>query len=154
MENVIKALIKCIKEVDELREDLFERIRALQRSGFYATYDTEQMSIYYKIIMLNTRREQLLNLKKFATDMVHCLHGPDKYILDVCYLNDNTVDKAAEILNINKRTLYRQLDKILLQFREYLSNQGCDKDKILSMFGDEPLFKSLWIETIKRSQKK
>ena len=146
---VAKTILECYSHLDDLYESLSRRSEAAVRSGFYAIFPSEQMRLYEKIITLEDRKVGLYNMKYLIEECFRRGRTPALSLLKEKYIERAPKEDLMKKYGVCLRTCYRYVRKGIVEFTDELEKMGFDKLKLLTSFGDEPLFQTMLTKVIR-----
>lgn len=146
---VAKTLLACYRHLDDLYDALTESAESCVRSGFYAIFPKEQMSIYERIMRYEERKTGLYNMKYLVEECFRRESSPSLSLLKEKYIRNLSMNDIMEKYGVSMRTCYRHLKKGLISFTHGLEKFGYDKTRLLFLFGNEPLFQTMLARVIR-----
>ena len=146
---VAKTLLLCYPHLDDLFDVLTESSENCVKSGFYAIFPNEQMRLYERIMRYENRKVVLYDMKYLVEECFRRASAPALSLLKEKYIGKKDMNELMQKFGVCLRTCYRQIKKGIMLFSEELEKLGFDKKKLLTEFGDEPLFQMMLTRVIR-----
>ena len=146
---VVKTLLKCYPHLDDLYDAITRSVEECVESGFYAIFPNEQMRLYERIYAYERRKVGIYNMKYLIEEAFRRGKGNTLSILRERYLNKKEMGELTHLYGVSLRTCYRHVKRGLTILAETLLEMGFDKRRILTEYGDEPLFLTMLNRVIK-----
>ena len=107
------------------------------------------MRLYDKIISYEDRKVVIYNMKYMIEESFRRGKGLALSILKDRYLGHREMDELMREYHVSLRTCYRYLKRGLSDLAKELASLGYDKKRIISEYGNEPLFLTMLNRVIK-----
>ena len=146
---VAKTILECYPHLDDLYDALTESSDGCVRSGFYAIFPKEQLRLYARIAECENRKVGIYNMKYLVEECFRRGRSVALSLLKEKYIFGRSVNAFAERYGVSLRTCYRYLKKGIAEFTSELEEMGYDKRRILTEYGDEPLFQTMLTRVIR-----
>ena len=146
---IAKTLLKCYPHLDDLYDALKECVEDCVQNGFYAIFPSEQMRLYERIYAYERRKIGVYNMKYLVEEAFRRGKGAALSLLKERYLSHQGMNDLTLKYQVSLRTCYRYIKKGFVELASEMEKLGFDKKKILTEYGDEPLFLAMLNRVIK-----
>ena len=146
---VAKTLLLCYPYLEDLFDSLTRCENECVSSGFYAIFPNEQMRLYERIAAYEHRKVGVYNMKYLIEECFRRGKGAALSLLKERYLSGVDMPVLMEKYDVSLRTCYRYIKRGLAELSKALQSLGFDKKRILTEYGNEPLFMTMLNRVIK-----
>ena len=146
---VAKTLLLCYPHLEDLYDALTDSAEECVRSGFYAIYPNEQMRLYERIVAYEDRKVGVYNMKYLIERCFREGASPVLALVKERFIHKTPVGEISKKYGVISRTCYRYIKRGIVAFTQKLEELGFDKKRLLTEFGNEPLFQTMLTRVIK-----
>lgn len=146
---VAKTLLLCYPHLEDLYVALTDSAEQCVKSGFYAIFPEEQLRLYERISDYEDRKTGLYNMKYLVEQALRSAPSPVLALAKERFILNRSVGEITQKYAVTSRTCYRYIKKGIVAFTQNLEELGFDKKRLITEFGNEPLFQTMLTRVIK-----
>lgn len=126
----ILTILDMSTKLDYYADNLEKRAEGL---SVCLTKDT--LSLFNEIMDLNNKKIKLINFKVMYDSVIATLKKDERIIMEE-YAKNQTLEEIGKLLDVNKSTVMRRMNKAILKCGAVLTALGYTSKKLFSEYGD------------------
>lgn len=142
-----KTILSSYNYLQKLCDSLDKLIKDTAVNSYYSfgykNGENSVTKVSNKIINLSNRKIDYINLKVLTDKALKCMPSNHAKVLILKFINKINIEKICELLKLNKRTMYRRIEKALDEFMIKLDDLGYTPEKLEVVYSCDPFIKSI-----------
>lgn len=142
-----KTILSSYNYLEKLCDSLDKLIQNTAVNSYYSysfkNGENSITNISKKIINLSNRKIDYINLKVLTDKALKDMTKQQAKLLILKFINKIQIDKVCELLQMNRRTAYRRIEKALIEFMDVLCSYGYTPEKFEVVYAHDPFIKSI-----------